>query len=227
MIFNDLGQLVKPPHYDTGGGLCMHCNRPSFINGLKAVPDVSVFIYVEIGVYDGGTMRWAIDYMKSERKEWIAIGIEILDWIPHAPFAKNTLCDFWNGELLTSNDVDSNIHPHNKSVSIFVCGSHCFLEHTKITPSFIFIDGCHSTKCCMLDFELSEKISIPGTVIAIHDIDPGYQGLDPGLHCNEGIGVLQAIKNLGLYDRIRPGWKEIGRSLEDYENHGCLFVQKL
>lgn len=216
--------MKKPSNWVPDAGLCMHVNKEPFLDAMAKAKHDGAYIYVEIGVFNGNTTRWACDWMSGNCEQWAAYGVEVKEWMPHVERFKKCLGTYWDGSIVES--VDNGIDHHTNGVRVFTCGSERFLKAMDKTPTFVFIDGCHSTKCCTSDFLLSEKISSAGTVVAIHDIDRGYQGLDPGLHCKEGIGVLKAIKQLGLFDAKRDGWTEIGRTPEGYENHGCLFVIK-
>jgi hypothetical protein len=70
------------------------------------------------------------------------------------------------------------------------------------------IDGCHGKPCAMADFLCLDPFVPPGGVVMFHDVSPEQQG-DYQPHCSGGAHVVEALKELGLWDGTRPGWSEM------------------
>ena len=210
-------------------GLCMRNNMEMFRNCLNAVPPRERFVYVEIGIYNGDTIKLVAEHLSKSRPAFIAFAVEAPFWVEqNSRVASQRMGEWWDGRALSDPLIEGDIDrlKPNK-IHVLPIGSGAFLKDSGVRPDAVFIDGCHSAKCTMMDFVLCELVMSAGGVVMLHDIDPGYQGLDDQYHCKSKIQVLAACEKLKLLPVLqRPGWKTIGQSKEGFETHSLLVLQK-
>lgn len=98
-------------------------------------------------------------------------------------------------------------------------------------PDFAFIDGCHGRACAMADFEAIAPTVRQGGLVVFHDACELSQHTDMQDHCKERINVRQGIRDLGLLDNTRAGWRLVEEIAGDRprggEGNGCLVVQRV
>jgi len=198
-------------------GLCFAGNEEHYCAAIDAAMDAShgfmgIFIYLEIGLGYGDTMRAAQDYMLQSGRPFRCFGVDIVTCNGQAALAEN--------------------YPAKDTI-ICLDGAKTFLERAANGPNprvadFVFIDGCHGAECVSSDFLGVEKIVHPGSIVVFHDTDHGCQDIHLQPHCGTGIRAREAVEKLGLLDDSRPGWKKLEETSgnKDRGGHGCLFVQR-
>ena len=195
-------------------GICFAGNESAFCDALDAALTTNArapFIYAEIGIGHGDTIRAVSDYLAQSGIDFEINGVDL--------------------PTMQGQPVAPENYQHKDRIKFHLIGADDFFKRWQkagTTADFIFIDGCHGAPCVKADFLNAEKIIKPGGVVAFHDTDPGCQDIHMQPHCQTGIRAREAVHSLGLLDDTRPGWKKIGETTgnKTLQGHGCLFVQR-
>lgn len=210
---------MNPPRFAVpkDWGICFAGNESAFCAALDTALEAAgsnPFIYLEIGLGHGATMRAVDAYLTATSRAFTLKGVDLPNCSEQA------------------RDEESYPHPDKTEIYLYPEGASQFLrgaEKAHQKANFIFIDGCHGAPCVTADFLGAEKIIEPGGVVAFHDTDQGCQDIHWQDHCQSGIRARSAVQKLGLLDDTRPGWQKIGETTGDkvQGGHGCLFVQRV
>lgn len=196
-------------------GICFAGNEEAFCSALDSalVTQARVpFIYAEIGIGHGQTLKAVGQYLQHSGVEFELHGVDLPDYKGPANEPSHY-------------EHPSRTHIHLIGASKFFAG---WID-AKLDADFVFIDGCHGAPCVIEDFGNAEKVVKPGGVVAFHDTDQGCQDIHMQPHCGTGIRARAAVTQLSLLDGTRPGWKVLKETTGDKKHggHGCLFVQRL
>lgn len=214
---------------------------------LQSIQDhgLPCFVYMEVGIAEGTTLLAVADLFKTHKLEdWYIWGIDLLDgpFFNPVEFMKKAehevqvvalgkkdirfLSEAFNIVLLRPNQIRKKIT-------------------TKSFVNFALIDGCHGTPCVMADFLWLEDAIAPGGIVAFHDAGYADQGIHFQAHCQQPIGVRQALVKLGLLltddqkwinnsRTNRQGWEWIAEVDGDktpndpnLNGHGFAFFRKV
>ena len=169
-------------------GICLDGTEAQFEQALRERAKAGApFTYLEIGVAKCGTFQTVCSILQSTGADWRAIGID------PAPETREIF------DRVMKNEPRAQL--------ITATREEAFRDHAdKISPvvNFAFIDGCHSEKCAMEDFEAVEPLVPPGGLAVFHDFADIEYDLEP--HCQAPRKVVAAVTKLGLLDNSRPGW---------------------
>jgi hypothetical protein len=184
-------------------GYNMAGNEKAFFDAIDLSMDYNTFTYFEVGVARGETIHAVYTHLMG--KEKFLIGIDL-------PGCKA-----------------SELFKGNSDILIHTCGADVFFNNCTHKANFIFIDACHGYECVTRNFNDAEKHIKDGGIICFHDSDEDCQGTHWPQHCGGGINVREALIDLGLLDKSRPGWRLINETTGDKDRggHGCVFVQKV
>ena len=196
-------------------GICFSGNEEAFCAALDAALVTNArqpFIYIEIGIGHGDTLRAVSQYLNESGINFELHGVDIPGF---------------GGPARDPANYD---HPSRTNIS--TAGATAFFEkwiEAGLHADFVFIDGCHGAPCVTDDFLHAEKLVKPGGIVAFHDTDQGCQDIHMQPHCKTGIRARAAVEKLGLLDGSRPGWKVLNETTGNKElsGHGCLFVQRI
>ena len=169
------------------------------------------FIALEIGTAGGATLRAMTEIVRESRNDgqWKVVGTDLpqgwsLDW---HEFSRNfggnvNLQDF--SKAAENSAIDAPLN----TPSLYLVDARKFVkEHWKQPIHFCLVDGCHGSPCVKADFEAVEPLVPIGGIVVFHDCGEAETGSDWQGHCGEFINARKAIKELGLFDNARPGWK--------------------
>lgn len=195
-------------------GICMEGNEPAFERAMHAAvaafPDEAIIRIVEVGTAAGGSTRGMAEFFRATRKPFALHTFDIPDgWSYHAE------------QVVAIEDEFVEVAAH-----AFTGGMRGWVTamNWQETVHFAFIDGCHGAPCAKADFETLEALAVPGTHIVFHDTNDGCQGVHLQPHCQTGIAVRQALRDLGLLDNTRPGWQLVE---ETNSAHGITVVRRV
>jgi hypothetical protein len=188
---------------------------------------------LEIGTAGGTTLRamWGI-LEECKPQQFRLIGSDLPNgWSLDKP----SLDRLFGDELvLTGENFTSALAYKLGSVTLTLQDAKKFLatfESEKLPIHFCFIDGCHGAPCVKADFLAVEPHVPSGGVVVFHDIGEIEQGTDWQGHCGQYINVRQGVKELGLLDGSRPGWKVVkeiqGDRLRGGEGNNCFVVERV
>lgn len=186
-------------------GICMAGLEEAFVKALRerALPGRE-FNYVEIGVAYCQTMRAVAKVLKNNIARWSVTGIDPSD-IALEHFYKA----FTSDDQLWC------------SYQFFNQARKCTFKSWSLPIHFAFIDGCHSKSCVMGDFLDVERFAVPGALVVFHDFGEGSVGSSFQPHCGVQADVRGAVKELGLFDETRPGWKRLPDWIGDKTRQGA------
>lgn len=164
-------------------------------------------IYIEIGTGEGKTISQICKLFTNMNIDFKAIAIDLED-----------------GWSLNVEDFIENVEEYGEKVELNLEGSPKALEEIKDETVFaVLIDGDHSFKNVIMDFNQADRIVKRGGLIMFHDSDEENQGTDAFERQPQGIEVREAIKTIGLLDGVNktyevladhPGNKELnGRGI--------------
>lgn len=164
-----------------------------------AIEAYNDFTYVEIGLAHGETFKGVWELIKRiSSTQSKAIGLELESWEGVAALEKDFKCE--------------TIERHAEMPLVY--GSVVILGRSQETLTSLewrykihaaFIDGCHGKPCVIGDFLALEPHVQPGGIVIFHDAGENEQGGDIQPHCQQPIGVREAINELGLFER--EGWE--------------------
>lgn len=158
------------------------------------------FSYLEIGVAYGGTLKGVWDHVSERVENPLVVGVDKTDgWSLSLPKIK---------ELF--DNVDIGYYPTIvRGIPIVcLCGVDELFATWSEPLSLCLIDGCHSRKCAAKDFRLVEKHIRPGGIVMFHDAGQYQLGACIQPCCGVGIGVYDALGDLGLIDGTLKGWSK-------------------
>jgi hypothetical protein len=209
-------------------GICMAGNQSCFLGYLMLQlarwPDGT---YLEVGVGGGHTFAPVVRAIRNSanRDNWKALAVDIPDgW----SFDKNTILEAmpdldvsdgpWGdtGASLPGAAAVNSLVVHPRGVHGIDLGSWPAIR-------FAFIDGCHGAPCVKADFEYVEKFTVPGSIVAFHDVNEECQGVHMQPHCKTPIDARRALVDLGLLGDARKGWKLLHEVKE--ARHACAFFE--
>lgn len=195
-------------------GICMAGLESGFERALDRAKAGETFVYCEIGVAHCETFQSVCKLLDERKALWRAIAID--PWVPaFEAYQKKIAPDFGPDKALLLVQTREDAFATEK-------------ERIGDRLDFVFIDGCHTKKCVVGDFLSVEPLVVPAGIVVFHDfddIDKGWQQ-----HCSvSGTGVLPAVKELGLFDDTRPGWKRLPDWIADASKNGfnCGVFEKL
>ena len=181
-------------------------------NHLKDKRD---YVFLEIGFAHGATHLAVRDIIAEniESGAWLTIGLDLLNSADVNFKQINQL--FWQENDLLVNRFQGEKEIQDKlttgnyhSILVLRDDPRGWIKQLSDNSlDFVFIDGCHGKKCVMEDFIAIEPKVKPNGLVAFHDCGDEETGTDWQSHCNEYINVKNAIIELGLFDKKRPGWK--------------------
>jgi hypothetical protein len=208
----DLGHITVPPF-----GISMDGNQTCMLRAAKIAIDTlskgDDFIYVEFGIARGDTlnaMGKSILQLGVLKERLYVVGVDIENgW---------SLDREWLGGY-------SKTWTFRHEFSFL--GSVPWMKLYKGKIDYLLIDGCHEKTCAMEDFTTAEPLVRVGGVIAFHDSDDISQSIQPQPHRGEPIAVRDAMRELGLLDNARPGWKKLADIEALPGNHGVAIFKKV
>ena len=169
------------------------------------------FVAVEIGTAGGTTLRAMTDIVRETlgNLPWKVIGTDLpqgwsLDWNETARNFGGNLNLKHFGEAKLTDVIDA---PYNVPSFYLIDGRQFVKSNWNQPIHFCFIDGCHGAPCAKADFEAVEPKVPVGGIVVFHDCGEAETGTDWQGHCNQYINVRQALRELGLLDGSRPGWR--------------------
>lgn len=181
-------------------GICLEGTEEKFEAALRErAKPAQPFAYVEIGVAHCGTFHSVCAILESSVALWRAIAID------PSNEAKTAFDAF-----LEQSEIEFGGSVADAAIFIQATREEAFRDHRdKIGDrlDFVFVDGCHSEPCATGDFLAVEPLVVPGGLVVFHDCWNGPAGIQP--HCQMDLGVIPALKKLGLFDDTRPGWKRL------------------
>lgn len=189
-------------------GICMAGNEEAFERALSlAVPSKpQTFWYMEVGLGAMETFRASQDWLKASGRDFVMVGIDRPEF-----------------NLDAQSEIRKEIN-----VLLYNCGSTEYLLRNTPPCNFALIDGCHAHDCFYRDFLGVERCISDHGVVAIHDVNPECQHVEPQPHCGEPIRVRQACEELGLIPCVRPGWKLIEETGQNAQGgRGLLILQRV
>lgn len=176
---------------------------------MRTFPGESVQI-TEIGIHKGLTSRFLREHLVSSGFDYDYTGIDNGHDVNVDSFP------FDNYRLVIGNSIEVYNELHNES------------QH------FIFIDANHALPYVTCDFLMYENKVVPGGLMAFHDTSPHIKPMtdfqDAGYRHDADmyISCRKALKNLGLLDGKRYGWRLL---FDEYEEEaktgGVVVLQKL
>lgn len=188
-------------------GICMDGGEEHF---LSLIEDQALaaerFLYVEIGVAHGQTLRGVWERVKVI-PDAAVVGLELPTWVGLDAIEKA-----FEGEPFVMGPDES--IPLPGRATVYLKPSTEALIGWPRPIDVAFIDGCHGAPCVMADFLALEPLIKPDGLVIFHDAGANEQGSDLQPHCQLPIGVRAALWELNLY-RIpyskdihctRPGW---------------------
>lgn len=196
-------------------------------------------LYLEIGAAGCKTMRFVYDIIKKNIKtnNWLITGIDLLDGYSLDEKLTNKL--FSEEELLIIKDEKLS----DEILKTAMAGNyHAYLRLSnnprnvisQLPNDFVnicFIDGEHSKQEVTKDFLAVEEKIRNGGLIVFHDTCVLSQGTDYQVVGQEFINVRAALRDLGLLDNKRPGWKFkeeiLGTRFSGGDGNGCIWIEKL
>jgi hypothetical protein len=192
-------------------GPAMQACAPVFASKLRQATEeassfpsnTKPFVYVELGVFKGETFSQAVEILEfSNLSGWNAFGVdaEWLDWFNLTGASQKVAKHSFGLIDMGSEDMV----PPNKA-AFLTCGALAFGLRSTLRPNWIFIDACHCVACSSADIALSARMLLPGGWMAIHDTCLDQQAPFPSAPCERSVGVLEAIKCLGLLNGRFPG----------------------
>lgn len=175
-------------------GICLSGVEDQFERALleRAKPH-QPFVYVEIGTAHAETWLSVCRVLDTTFSNWRTIGIDPWDKAMDAYLAK----------------IQPEF-PIDKALLLVATREVAFAtEKERIGDrlNFVFLDGCHSKKCVIGDFEAVEPLVVPGGLVVFHDIED-VDG-DIQVHCMAERGVREGLKELGLWYESRQGWRRL------------------
>jgi hypothetical protein len=196
-------------------GLCMAGNEHVFTQSiLRLITPGQKFNYLEIGAAEGHTLMAVSQLLASAcGTHWSACGIDIP-----------------GGWSLNETDLRARMVPYEKNVTLVLESSSSYLARMPhLSLDFAFVDGCHGKACVKSDFIALTRHIKPGGVICFHDTPERVQGLHFQPHCQTGIAVRSALKELGLFDNEIRGWRFLGETEGDRlrGGHGMALFQSV
>lgn len=175
-------------------GICCDGLEEAFERAIleRAKPN-EPFVFMEIGTAYCETFLSVCRILEERKALWRAIAIDPWDKAMDAFLSK----------------IQSEF-PIEKALMFCVTREVAFATERKRIGNrldFVFIDGCHSKKCVMGDFQAVEPLVVPRGIVVFHDIEdvPG----EIQMHCNAERGVREGLEELGLWNQTRPGWKRL------------------
>lgn len=213
------------------------------------------FRYVEVGIAQGTTLRSVAELCREICMcDFQCVGVDLVNgaYFDAKAFLMRTLA------------FDTHIEFESGRRDVFVAD--CIRAQIRVLllksdtkriqgnngcVNFCLIDGCHGAPCVRADFLAVEPMMAKGGIVAFHDAGEEEQGQCFQPHCGTGIGVQEALGELGLRrsdgtstvyklglsegDLLRLGWKFLGFTPGDRVTdknpeaigHGIVFFQKL
>lgn len=171
-------------------GICLEGTEEKFEAALRERAQAGKpFVYLEIGLAQCGTFQAVTSILHDTGADYRAIGID------PAPATREIFDRSFGGHrvhLITGTREEA-FRDHRDKIGDRL--------------DFVFVDGCHSEPCATGDFLAVEPLVVPGGLVVFHDCWNGPAGIQP--HCQMDLGVIPALKKLGLFDDTRPGWKRL------------------
>lgn len=194
-------------------GICTAGLEAEFVKALRerALPGRE-FNYVEIGVAYCQTMRAVADTLAQTEAKWTVTGID--PW----PVALEQYSQRFEVDLKTAQGASRIRFWELERETVF---RHFWGSLHNHQIHFAFIDGCHSRQCVMGDFLDVEKFAVPGALVVFHDFGEESVGTSFQPHCGVQADVRGAVKELGLFDESRPGWKRLPDWIGDKTRQGA------
>jgi hypothetical protein len=192
-------------------GIAMNGLEERILHRAKEVAHIfDEITYVEIGVGEGATLTAIAHTLRSFKKRWRAIGIELPNGYS---FNRNRTEEIAKQRDLKLNFVTPNcsiVHPPWHEVTVYFKDSQSLLTEFWQEPiHFALIDGCHGKPCVILDFLALDAFMVRDSVMMFHDISREQVGQEQP-HCQSGIDVIGACYELGLLTASgvakRNGW---------------------
>ena len=162
------------------------------------------FTYLELGIYQCGTLMGVCRVLEQLSGESRVIGLDVGDhgvrptpWFEglYAPLAGTA-------GAAGEKKVRAWLHWGDREALRppgVLSGETCHA---------VLIDGCHCAACCREDFLAVEPRVAPGGVVLFHDASPLCDGaLQGNWHGAMTIEVRPVLRELGLLDNTRPGWR--------------------
>jgi len=165
---------------------------PEEIEALKTLLlEFNKPVYVEVGVYFGGTFATILDFLKDNKKEFHAYGLDLFEDLKNETFGSgqtHELVNKWNIlNVAYQDDLALTLQEMGHENFILLKGSSDkMVEKIDKKIDVCLIDGNHTYSQVKLDFEAVMKQSHPGSAIVLdnstNDIepDPQYVALDGG-----------------------------------------------
>lgn len=175
-------------------GICLEGCEEQFERALRErAKDHQAFVYVEIGTAQADTWLNVCRVLRTTNSFWRTIGI---DPSPDAldSYTRKIEPEFNHIEALML------VETREKAFETEIGRIGKWLD-------FVFLDGCHSKKCVIGDFEAVEPLVVLGGLVVFHDIEDVDGDLQ--MHCMAPRGVRKGLEELGLWQNTRPGWKRL------------------
>lgn len=201
-------------------GIFVQGSEKEFVRSILATQrNGEVWRYCELGIGDGDTLKAVADVASQLTESWEIYGVDL----PSYGGAALKLEKFQ-----PQNAVLSHYRSYSgKGIHLCLFSNEVFLTDQEMEFDLVFIDACHGKKCVMRDFQMVEPLVRSGGIVCFHDTDEIIQGIYPQ-HCSKGIEVRTALKELGLLNGNRPGWRLWSQTLGNraYVSHGCMWFIK-
>lgn len=185
------------------------------------------FTYAEVGIADGDTLLAVANMFENVRDFCRLVGVDV----PECPVFKEEVFVKRSGGLAQVKRVPEKV-PIGLTVFLLPQGVQRPGVAEALFPSgidFAFIDGCHGKACAKADFLSLEKSVKPGGIAVFHDACAEDQGASFQAHCGEPINVREGLRELGLLDDLRNGWRLLEEVHGDksQNGNGMCFFQRL
>lgn len=207
-------------------GSLMSANVPAFKRAIDSRNRFGLLRYLEVGCAYGVTCIGISKYLDEVRKgPWQSVMLDKRDggWAYNPDACKAS--DLFRSMLQCGADLNK---ASLGKMYLNDDGSDKFLPACPNTFDLVLIDGCHSKECCTKDFLMVEPLVNHGGFVFFHDSDPASQIPETQPHCNQPIGVRQALTDLGVFDDSLKGWSLIDdiQPTPEEVSRGCVVIQK-
>lgn len=157
--------------------------------------------YVEVGIGEGQTMLAVSDIASEQSAPWCIVGIDLLNGRHFNPHK------YLNNSHRNITISNSPCKIYDGSISVWLSGSPHSICYIPFPIGYALVDACHCKDCTIADFLQVEKKVREGGIVAFHDAGEKDQVDEPQCRPDRGIRVIEAMKELGLLDGSRPGWR--------------------
>ena len=194
-----------------------------------------IYTVIEIGTAGATTLRAFYEIVKENRPDkYLVCGFDLLQCGQN--YIKDLIVNF-NGRpnVLKRPDLEQNPQLQlNEMYLLLLDNPQEFIERNLFCMvDYVHIDGCHCYKHVIKDFLCVENKVKTGGLVTFHDAGAEEEGTDLQ-HGDSYINVREAIRDLGLFDNKRNGWKFVAEipgsrvtGMGSKDGNSLLVVEKL